>query len=118
MYSMSSSDEIGSADKGCSYTEIIAFELRIFGEVDEAALKSFWVLIIGNYIHKCTNYLALLLPLPDNKTCFTKSSNHFGGFLLIGLPNLGLVCFCLSAIFSLRILMIDKVLHLDFPFDK
>lgn len=40
MYSMSSSGEIGSADKGCSCSEIRAFELRTFGEVDEAALKS------------------------------------------------------------------------------
>lgn len=40
MYSISSSGELGSADKGCSCAEIRAFELRTFGEVDEAALKS------------------------------------------------------------------------------
>ncbi len=40
MYSMSSSGELGSADKGCSCAEIRAFELRIFGVVDEDALKS------------------------------------------------------------------------------
>jgi hypothetical protein len=40
MYSMSSSGELGSADKGCSCSEIRAFELRTFGEVDEAALKN------------------------------------------------------------------------------
>tara|TARA_R110000744_G_C19216717_1_gene546644 strand:- start:34 stop:168 length:135 start_codon:yes stop_codon:yes gene_type:complete len=40
MFSMSSSGEIGSAGKGCSCSEIRAFELRTFGEVDEAALKS------------------------------------------------------------------------------
>lgn len=32
--------EIGGAGKGCSCSEIRAFELRTFGEVDEAALKS------------------------------------------------------------------------------
>lgn len=40
MYSINSSGEIGSADKGCSCDEIRSFELRTFGEVDEAALKS------------------------------------------------------------------------------
>ncbi len=40
MYSMSSSGAMGSADKGCSCSEIRAFELRNFGEVDEGALKS------------------------------------------------------------------------------
>ena len=40
MFSMSSSGEIGGAGKGCSCSEIRAFELRTFGEVDEAALKS------------------------------------------------------------------------------
>ena len=40
MYSVSSSGALGSADKGCSCSEIRAFELRTFGEVDEAALKS------------------------------------------------------------------------------
>lgn len=40
MFSMSSSGEIGSADKGCSCEEIRSFEMRTFGEVDEAALKS------------------------------------------------------------------------------
>ena len=40
MYSMSSTGELGSADKGCSCSEIRAFELRIWGEVDEAALKN------------------------------------------------------------------------------
>lgn len=40
MFSMSSSGKIGGAGKGCSCSEIRAFELRTFGEVDEAALKS------------------------------------------------------------------------------
>jgi hypothetical protein len=40
MFSMSSSGEMGGASKGCSCSEIRAFELRTFGEVDEAALKS------------------------------------------------------------------------------
>jgi hypothetical protein len=40
MFSMSSSGEIGGAGKGCSCSEIRAFELRTFGEVDEATLKS------------------------------------------------------------------------------
>ena len=40
MFSMSSSGEIGGAEKGCSCSEIRTFELRTFGEVDEAALKS------------------------------------------------------------------------------
>jgi hypothetical protein len=40
MFSMSSSGEIGGAGKGCSCSEIRAFELRTFGEVDEDALKS------------------------------------------------------------------------------
>jgi len=40
MFSISESGKLGSADKGCSCSEIRAFELRIFGEVDEAALKS------------------------------------------------------------------------------
>jgi hypothetical protein len=40
MFSMSSSGKIGSADKGCTCDEIRMFELREFGRVDEAALKS------------------------------------------------------------------------------
>lgn len=40
MFSMSSSGELGSADKGCSCAEIRAFELHTFGEVDETALNS------------------------------------------------------------------------------
>lgn len=40
MYSMNSSGELGSADKGCTCEEIRSFELRTFGEVDEVALKS------------------------------------------------------------------------------
>ena len=40
MFSMSSSGKIGSADKGCTCKEIRSFELREFGRVDEAALKS------------------------------------------------------------------------------
>lgn len=40
MYSISSSGKMGSAGKGCSCEEIRNFELRTFGEVDEAALKS------------------------------------------------------------------------------
>lgn len=40
MYSLSSSGELGSADKGCTCSEIRTFELHTFGEVDEAALKS------------------------------------------------------------------------------
>lgn len=40
MFSMSSSGEIGSADKGCTCNEIRSFELKEFGEVDEAALES------------------------------------------------------------------------------
>ena len=39
MFSMSSSGEIGGVGKGCSCSEIRAFELRTFGEVDEDALK-------------------------------------------------------------------------------
>jgi len=40
MFSMSSSGELGGAGKGCSCEQIRAFELRTFGKVDEAALKS------------------------------------------------------------------------------
>lgn len=40
MFSMSSSGKIGSADKGCTCNEIRSFELKEFGRVDEAALKS------------------------------------------------------------------------------
>jgi hypothetical protein len=40
MLSMSSSGAIGSADKGCSCEEVRSFELRIYGEVDESALKN------------------------------------------------------------------------------
>jgi hypothetical protein len=40
MYSVSESGELGPADKGCSCEEMRAFELREFGEVDEAALES------------------------------------------------------------------------------
>ncbi len=39
MYSMSSSGEMGSADKGCTCDEIRAFEYKTFREVDEEALK-------------------------------------------------------------------------------
>jgi len=40
MYSMSKSGKIGSADKGCSCSEIKSFEHRVFGRVDKQALKS------------------------------------------------------------------------------
>ena len=40
MYSMSESGEVGSAGKGCSCDEIRAFEQKVFGEVDEEALKT------------------------------------------------------------------------------
>ena len=40
MLSMSDSGKLGSADKGCTCAEIREFEQRVFGEVDEAALKS------------------------------------------------------------------------------
>lgn len=40
LYSMSTSGKIGSADKGCSCAQIREFELRVFGSVDEGALKS------------------------------------------------------------------------------
>ena len=40
MYSLSASGKLGSADKGCSCSEIRSFEQRTFGAVDEAALKS------------------------------------------------------------------------------
>jgi len=40
MYSMNASGEIGSADKGCSCSEIESFERRVFGRVDKQALKS------------------------------------------------------------------------------
>jgi hypothetical protein len=40
MYSINASGELGGAGKGCSCAEIRLFELRTFGEVDEAALKS------------------------------------------------------------------------------
>ena len=40
LYSMSISGGIGSADKGCSCAQIREFELRVFGSVDEGALKS------------------------------------------------------------------------------
>ena len=40
MYSVNPSGALGSASKGCSCSEIRVFELRTFGEVDEAALKS------------------------------------------------------------------------------
>jgi len=40
MYSISTSGELGSADKGCSCNQIRAFELEQFGEVDEVALKA------------------------------------------------------------------------------
>ncbi len=39
MYSISSSGQIGSADKGCSCSEIRNFELEQFGQVDEEALS-------------------------------------------------------------------------------
>ncbi|MGH1543716.1 MAG: hypothetical protein ACRBHB_25175 [Arenicella sp.] len=39
MYSLSESGKLGSADKGCSCDEIRSFELKIYGEVDEQALK-------------------------------------------------------------------------------
>ena len=40
MFSMSESGKLGSADKGCSCDEIRSFELRVYGEVDEDALKN------------------------------------------------------------------------------
>jgi hypothetical protein len=39
MYSVSESGEIGSAEKGCSCGEMRDFERRVFGSVDEEALK-------------------------------------------------------------------------------
>jgi hypothetical protein len=39
MYSRSTTGEWGGAKRGCSCSEIRSFEKRIFGEVDEAALK-------------------------------------------------------------------------------
>ena len=40
MFSMSESGGIGSADKGCSCSEMRNFELNKFGKVDEEALKN------------------------------------------------------------------------------
>ena len=40
MYSMNTSGELGGAQKGCSCSEIRAFEKQQFGYVDEGALKS------------------------------------------------------------------------------
>ena len=39
IYSISKSGRLGSADKGCSCSEIRSFEKRTFGSVDENALK-------------------------------------------------------------------------------
>jgi hypothetical protein len=39
MYSVSSSGQIGAADKGCTCEQIKNFELKQFGQVDEDALK-------------------------------------------------------------------------------
>lgn len=39
MYSMSSKGQLGGAQKGCTCDEIRQFELKVFGEVDEEALK-------------------------------------------------------------------------------
>ena len=39
MYSRSTTGEWGGAKRGCSCSEIRSFEKRIFGEVDEAALR-------------------------------------------------------------------------------
>ena len=39
MYSISSEGNLGSADKGCTCSEIRAFERKTFGEVDEDALR-------------------------------------------------------------------------------
>jgi len=39
MYSLSSSGELGSASKACSCSEMRSFELRVFGRVDEEALR-------------------------------------------------------------------------------
>ncbi len=40
MYSMSLSGKLGSADKGCTCSEMRAFEISVFGEVDDAAFKN------------------------------------------------------------------------------
>tara|TARA_E500000331_G_scaffold292244_1_gene289042 strand:+ start:296 stop:553 length:258 start_codon:yes stop_codon:yes gene_type:complete len=40
MYSISSSGNLGAANKACSCSEIRAFELKTFGRVDEAALRN------------------------------------------------------------------------------
>ena len=40
LYSISTLGNLGSADKGCSCDEIREFEFRVFGSVDEDALKS------------------------------------------------------------------------------
>lgn len=40
MYSVNSEGNIGSADKGCTCASMRSFERKVFGEVDEVALKS------------------------------------------------------------------------------
>jgi|GEM_PF-1190260 len=39
LFSVSESGKLGSADEGCSCSEVRAFELKVLGEVDGAALK-------------------------------------------------------------------------------
>lgn len=39
MYSMSNKGNLGGAQKGCTCDEIRQFELKLFGEVDEEAMK-------------------------------------------------------------------------------
>ena len=39
LLSISSSGQLGSADKGCTCDEMRTFELRTFGSVDEDALR-------------------------------------------------------------------------------
>lgn len=40
LFSMNSSGQLGSADKGCTCDEIRSFERRVFGSVDEDALRT------------------------------------------------------------------------------
>ncbi len=39
MYSLNDTGELGSADKGCSCAEIRDWEMKVFGKVDERALR-------------------------------------------------------------------------------
>ena len=40
LLSISESGQLGSADKGCTCDQLREFEYRVFGEIDEEALKS------------------------------------------------------------------------------